>query len=110
MTEERDFLAAICAQPDDDTLRLVFADWLDEHEQGDRAAFIRLQIRLQRADLDDPELSSFDAQAWELFKQHRDEWLVGFPPELADAVHYDNFERGLLSRLDEGSTILPKLP
>jgi uncharacterized protein (TIGR02996 family) len=32
MTERESLLAAICASPEDDTPRLVFADWLDEHE------------------------------------------------------------------------------
>ena len=31
MNDEAAFLSAIEATPDDDTLRLVFADWLDEH-------------------------------------------------------------------------------
>jgi uncharacterized protein (TIGR02996 family) len=46
-------LAAICAHPDEDTPRLVYADWLDEHGQGKRAAHIRAQIehhRLRSAD------------------------------------------------------------
>ena len=39
------FLAAICANPDDDAPRLVYADWLDEH--GDpRGEFIRVQVEL----------------------------------------------------------------
>jgi uncharacterized protein (TIGR02996 family) len=38
------FLEAIRADPDDDTPRLVFADWLDENKQPDRAALIRTQI------------------------------------------------------------------
>ncbi|MDB5312473.1 MAG: hypothetical protein JWO38_6675 [Gemmataceae bacterium] len=42
------FLAAIVAAPDDDTPRLVAADWLDEHGDGDRAAFIRVQVDLAR--------------------------------------------------------------
>ena len=29
--EERALLSAIIADPDDDTARLVYADWLDEH-------------------------------------------------------------------------------
>jgi uncharacterized protein (TIGR02996 family) len=37
-------LAAIIAAPDDDTPRLVYADWLDENGQPERAEFIRLQI------------------------------------------------------------------
>ena len=40
------FLAAIVANPDDDTLRLVAADFLEENGDANRAAFIRLQIAL----------------------------------------------------------------
>src|SRR4051812_26377180 len=38
--------AAIVAQPDEDTPRLAYADWLDEHADPDRAEFIRVQCRL----------------------------------------------------------------
>src|SRR5207248_2676212 len=41
-------LRAICAEPDDDTPRLVAADWLEEHGDADRAAFIRIQVELAR--------------------------------------------------------------
>ena len=41
------FLRAICADPEDDTVRLVYADWLDENGDPDRAAFIRLQIEYE---------------------------------------------------------------
>jgi uncharacterized protein (TIGR02996 family) len=37
------FLRAIAAAPADDTPRLVFADWLDEHDDPDWAGLIRLQ-------------------------------------------------------------------
>lgn len=40
------FLAAICAEPDDDAVRLIFADWLDEHGEPERAEFIRVQCEL----------------------------------------------------------------
>lgn len=43
MTEREAFLAAIRAAPDDDLPRLVFADWLDEQGEGERAEFIRSQ-------------------------------------------------------------------
>jgi uncharacterized protein (TIGR02996 family) len=39
-------LAAILAQPDEDAPRLVYADWLDEHDESERAEFIRIQHRL----------------------------------------------------------------
>lgn len=42
------FLAAIIAEPDEDTPRLVAADFLEENGEGDRAAFIRIQIELAR--------------------------------------------------------------
>lgn len=37
-------LAAIIASPTDDLPRLVYADWLDEHDEPDRAEFIRRQV------------------------------------------------------------------
>jgi uncharacterized protein (TIGR02996 family) len=43
-----DFLRAVLAAPDDDSPRLAYADWLDEHCEPDRAAFIRVQCRLAR--------------------------------------------------------------
>ena len=45
----RPFLRAICDQPADDAPRLVFADWLDEHGDPDRAEFIRVQVALAAA-------------------------------------------------------------
>jgi uncharacterized protein (TIGR02996 family) len=41
------FIAAIRANPDDDTVRLAYADYLEESGQGERAAFIRGQIELE---------------------------------------------------------------
>ena len=52
MTDEREALvAAVAAEPDDDTPRLVFADWLQEHGEGDRAEFVRVQCEAARSDL-----------------------------------------------------------
>lgn len=46
MTEQDAFINAICTNPDDDTARLVYADWLDEHDQPERAEFIRVGCEL----------------------------------------------------------------
>ena len=46
-------LREIAASPDDDTLRLAFADWLDEHgdpADADRAEFIRTQFSIGHPD------------------------------------------------------------
>lgn len=45
------FLRAVIARPDDDLPRLVYADWLDEQGDSDRAEFIRLQCQLALAPL-----------------------------------------------------------
>src|ERR1700738_3753443 len=42
------FLADILTRPADDAPRLVYADWLDDHGDPDRAEFIRVQIELAR--------------------------------------------------------------
>jgi uncharacterized protein (TIGR02996 family) len=52
-TEEEGLLQSILAAPDDDGVRLVYADWLDEHGQPERAEFIRAQVALES----EPELS-----------------------------------------------------
>jgi uncharacterized protein (TIGR02996 family) len=47
--EHHAFLEALTANPEDDTLWLVFADWLEE--RGDsRAAFLRLNAALAQGD------------------------------------------------------------
>ncbi len=48
MSDRAALLAAICAHPDEDTPRLVYADYLDEHGDPKRAARIRDQIALHR--------------------------------------------------------------
>ncbi len=45
------FLDAIFDHPEDDTPRLVYADWLQEHGQEDYAQFIRLSMRISRGHL-----------------------------------------------------------
>lgn len=45
-TDELGFLNSIRDEPEDDTVRLVYADWLDEHDEPDRAELIRVQCEL----------------------------------------------------------------
>lgn len=42
-TEESALLRAVLLDPEDDTPRLVYADWLEEHGQGDRSHLIQMQ-------------------------------------------------------------------
>lgn len=43
---EAAFLVDILAHPEDDTPRLIYADWLEEHGAEERAELIRVQCRL----------------------------------------------------------------
>ena len=44
------FLRAVADAPDDDTPRLVFADWLSDHGEEEYGEFIRVQVELARLD------------------------------------------------------------
>jgi uncharacterized protein (TIGR02996 family) len=48
MTDHDALLAAVIAAPADDLPRLVYADWVEERGEPDRAAFIRGQVELAR--------------------------------------------------------------
>ena len=53
--EKRALLAAIGSNPDEDTPRPAFADWCDEHDEPERASFIRLRFEVGRHDEDTSE-------------------------------------------------------
>lgn len=46
MDEREALLRAAVANPDDDLPRLIYADWLEEHDDPDQAAFVRAQCEL----------------------------------------------------------------
>jgi uncharacterized protein (TIGR02996 family) len=48
MSTEAAFLEALKALPADDTARLVYADWLDEHGRAQEAVYLRLVVALTR--------------------------------------------------------------
>jgi uncharacterized protein (TIGR02996 family) len=47
MNARETFLRAIADNPAADGARLVFADWLDDHGEHDRAELIRVQVELE---------------------------------------------------------------
>jgi uncharacterized protein (TIGR02996 family) len=85
VTEERGLLEAIRAEPEDDTCRLVYADWLEENGQAERAELVRVQLALEKDGPSKPLL----AREGELLLRHAAEWSG----PLADAGL--RFERGL---------------
>lgn len=93
--EVRSFFRAIKENPDDDTPRLIFADWLQE--RGDAAAaargeYLRLSVLRHRLSPDDPNYSLLKRREGELFTEHRWVWLG----PLQDAARTWSFERGMI--------------
>ena len=50
MTDRDALLRGIIENPDEDAPRLVFADWLEENGEAERAAFIRADIAISHRD------------------------------------------------------------
>ena len=71
MTHADAFLQAILDAPDDDAPRLLFADWLDERGDSDRAEFIRVQIALEKRG---PRRSEMWSRQNRLLTLHEEEW------------------------------------
>jgi uncharacterized protein (TIGR02996 family) len=94
MTYEAAFLQAICEAPDDDGLRLIFADWLEEHDDP-RGEFIRLQCALARLTGDDPRQAPLRRRERELLARHENEWAG----PLADRVAGWEFRRGFVEKV-----------
>ncbi len=91
MNDEAALLAAIVADPREDTPRLVFADWLDENGQPERAEFIRGSIRAADIQLV-RQLQEWDKvrdRMEALLRGHRLEWagrIEGFRPVYDELV------------------------
>lgn len=113
-------LAAVLADPDDDSARLVLADWLEENGEPERAEFIRVQLELEifarcirncspwpgivhKPDVA-PTLERFMAlrhRERELLKAHHLEWGPHFNKVhgLGNLYAFDDFRRGFLERI-----------
>src|SRR5437762_3565851 len=108
MSDEAALSAAIRANPEEDTPRLVYADWLDEQggeSNTDRAEYIRLAIELDRDDTrrrDPPERKAKRERERKLFAKHYPEWfpeLYGKKNILRGGRAYLDVERGFPYRL-----------
>src|SRR5579883_2358476 len=88
------FLQAICENPDDDTARLVFADWLDEQGDPERAEFIRLQIGIASGSIPEARLATAQARTEELFKRNETAWRGELPVRSGVTWATSPFARG----------------
>lgn len=89
------FLRAICEEPHELAHRLVFADWLDEHNETARAEFIRHQIWREGLPLAHPRARASLHRESLLLENHREAWLAELPPGL----HRPRFHRGFVEEV-----------
>src|SRR5262245_71652 len=98
--EGRAFLEAIREAPEDDTPRLVYADWLDDHGDEARAEFVRLQCELARLGPKEERRAGLEQRERQLLASNRGTWLG----PLAKVLHRCTFSRGF----PEDLTVRPR--
>src|SRR5205823_6909699 len=96
MTDDRALLAAVIDSPADDAPRLVYADWLDEHGQSDRAEFVRVQCRLAHTPTWDPARPALERREADLLAEHQLDWVA---PLLDTGARGWTFDRGFLDQM-----------
>ena len=93
--DEAALLRAVCLVPADDLPRLVYADWLDEHDRPERAEFIRLQCEVEGV-TDEWERRRLAGRAADLLTANREAWFRELPkwarswydPFMASQIEY----------------------
>jgi uncharacterized protein (TIGR02996 family) len=118
------FLRAIAEHPEDDALRLIYADWLDDQGDPARTEFIRAQVRLEeiqqtipppaegalwqhfglsrcarvwRSRVDSPERRNLAFRCRSLLDANEEEWLASLRKVLR---HEWSWTRGFLDVVD----------
>jgi uncharacterized protein (TIGR02996 family) len=88
VTHDDAFLQDVLEHPEDDTPRLVYADWLEEHGLPERAEFIRVQCELAKLPEGDPRAKPLAARERVLLARHAGGRLGG--------LRHPLFRRGFL--------------
>jgi uncharacterized protein (TIGR02996 family) len=95
------FLDDIVANIDDDTPRLVYADWLIENGQDERAEFIRVQVERARLPAWDAAQVRLRLREQELLERHGETWLAEMPP--VERAKWEGFRRGIVAEVSFAS-------
>jgi uncharacterized protein (TIGR02996 family) len=95
MTKSERLLKAVIEDPDDDTPRLEYADWLKKNKNSARADFIRVQCALDKLPADAPDRPPLLAYEKELLEQHAWDWAEEFKGQITEWV----YRRGFIERV-----------
>jgi uncharacterized protein (TIGR02996 family) len=105
MNHDDAFLQEIIADPDSDVPRLVYADYLEENGNADRAEFIRVQCELAKLGEDDERRFDLEAREQELLQAFGKKWLA---PSRAWASVGWEYRRGFVEHITLTSSRLAK--
>jgi uncharacterized protein (TIGR02996 family) len=101
LTQDESFLQAIIESPDDDNLRLVYADWLED--LGDpRGEFIRVQCQLANLPEGDARRPELEARERELLAKYSPVWVQELQPDPAGVT----FRRGFVEDVETDAEFL----
>jgi uncharacterized protein (TIGR02996 family) len=78
-------LEDICAHPADDGLRLIYADWLDDNGDPERAQYIRQQV-------------SGESVEWDTWYNQEREWKNAMPT--IPGIEWVGFQRGFVETIN----------
>jgi uncharacterized protein (TIGR02996 family) len=94
-TDEIHLLRTIATEDDGDAGYSVLADWLEEHGDGPRAEFIRVQCELAAKNRAEKRRHELRLRERALFDKHRHAWLQSYGLAMDDV----RFERGLIAAM-----------
>ncbi|MCR9201541.1 MAG: TIGR02996 domain-containing protein [Planctomycetaceae bacterium] len=90
MDESSSFLEEVLAAPEDDTPRLIYADWLEE-QGSPRGEFIRVQCELDALDPLDPRYLDLQFRNEELLAEFGSQWAAELQQNVRKAVYTRGF-------------------
>ncbi len=83
--DERAFLDGILENPLDNAIRLIFADWLDEHDRPIEAEYLRVECQMSQFETHDIRYKLKRAHLVTIGKTIEREWIA-----MISRVHIDN--------------------
>ncbi len=95
MTDGQALRREVVRNPDDDTLRLIYADWLDENGRPERAALIRAQVEEAAAEPFSPAARAAAGRAEPILRKNHRRWTEHLEGHVADP----RFVRGFVGHV-----------
>lgn len=101
MNDHDALLHAIGEHPEEDTPRLMYADWLEENDQPERADFVRNQVEMAHIGLDDPARGPHVLKNAFYLNYFVPAWKAELPR--LSKIEWSDFNRGLMEEFEAAS-------